>query len=131
MKRFKWLAVPLLLLALVSLGGCAGFWAMFGIKEDGTVTPGGGILGTAATLVDLWIPGVATLVGGVTTTLAAIKAKKWRTAFVESAKVLEAGAEVGKTIEEIKPELMAAHSIAGVGVLVENALDKYVRPVEA
>lgn len=130
MRRFKWVAMPLLFIALVSLGGCAGFWGLFGIKADGTVSPGGGVLGTVATLVNYWIPGTAALAGAVTTTLAAIKAKKWKTAFVESAKVLEEGAAVGKTIAEVKPELFAAHTIAGVGVMVENALDKYVRPAE-
>ncbi len=128
MKRFGWAALPLLTLALVSLGGCAGFWSLFGIQEDGTVSPGGGPLGTVATLVNYWIPGVAGLVGAATTALAAIKARKWRTAFVESAKVMEEGAAVGKTVAEIKPDLFVAHTLAGVGTMVENALDKYVRP---
>jgi hypothetical protein len=125
--KFKWLMLAVLALGL---GGCAGFYSLFGINEDGTVQPGGGILGTAATLVNYWIPGVAGLVGTATTALAALKAKKWRTAFVESAKVLEEGAAVGKTVAEIKPDLFAAHTVAGVGTLVEKALDKYVRPVE-
>lgn len=92
MRRFKWFALAVLALGL---GGCAGFYSLFGIQEDGTVTPGGGVLGTVATLVNYWIPGAAALAGTVTTTLAAIK---------------------------------AAHTIAGVGTLVEKALDKYVRP---
>ncbi len=124
MKHSKWLFLVVLVLGL---GGCTGLYSLFGVNEDGTVQPGGGVMGTVATLVNFWIPGVAGVVGTATTALAALRAKKWRTAFVESAKVLEQGAAVGKTVSEIKPDLMVAHTMSGVGVLVEKALDKYVR----
>lgn len=124
MKRIQWVVLALLVLGL---GGCAQFMSLFGINEDGTVTPGGGVLGTVATLVNLWIPGTAALVGTATTAMAALRAKKWKKAFVTSAKVLEEGEAVGKTIEEIKPDLFVAHTLAGVGVMVEKALDKFVR----
>ena len=126
MKRFRWLGLAVL--ALGFAGGCSLLDAGFGVNPDGSVRPEGGIIGTAASLVNFWIPGVSALVGTATTAYAAIRAKKWRTAFVESAKVMEEGAAVGKTVAEIKPDLFVAHSLAGVGTLVEKALDKFVRP---
>ena len=122
MKRF-------MVILVLGLGGCVAADAAMGVNEKGEKT-GPGIIGTVASVLNIWIPGVVGLAGAATTAYAAIRAKNWKAAFVESAKVLEEGAAVGKTIAEIKPDLMVAHTLSGVGPLVEKALDKYVRPVE-
>lgn len=128
MKR---LLVFLAVLALGFVGGCSLLDAGFGVNPDGTVRPGGGVLGTVATLVNYWIPGVTALVGGAGTVYAALRAKNWKKAFTATAEVIEAGAEAGKSVQAIKAELGVAHDAAGVSGLVEKALDKYVRPEPA
>lgn len=116
-----------LALALVSLGGCAFLYELFGVNQDGTVQPGGGVVGTVAGVLNYWVPGVVGLTGAVTTVLAAIRGKQWKKAFVASADVLEHGAAVGKSAVEMKKEMAVAHAAKGVTGIVEKALDKFVR----
>ena len=113
------ICLPLLLMC-----GCAFLSSLFGVNEDGTVKPGGGPLGTIATLINFWIPGTAAAVGAITTTIAAIKAKNWKKAFTSSAEVIESGAKLGKSVKDIKGELKVAHSAAGVGGLVKSVISK-------
>jgi hypothetical protein len=117
---------------LLGLGveGCSFLDSAFGVNPDGTLRPEGGFLGTAASLVNLWIPGITALVGGVGTTYAALRAKNWRKAFTSTAEVIEGAAQAGKSIMEVKAELQVAHSAAGVSGIVEKALDKFVREDE-
>lgn len=111
----------------LGLGGCSLLDAGFGVNPDGTVNPGGGVLGTVATLVNYWIPGATALVGGAGALWAALRGKKWKEAFVATAGVVEKAAEAGKSVQEIKAELQVAHSEKGLGGFVEKALDKFVR----
>ena len=108
----------------VMLAGCGWIYKGFGINDDGTVTPGGGIFGTAASVVNYFIPGVTAVAGAATTLLAAVKARNWKKAFSSTAEVIEAGAAAGKAVSDIKAELKVAHSAAGVGGIVDKVVQK-------
>lgn len=124
-KRLAFLSVACF--PLFFMCGCAFFESLFGVNPDGTVQPGGGPMGAVSTLVNYWIPGATAVAGGITTLIAAVKARNWKKAFTTTAEVVEAGAAAGKAVADIKPELMAAHAVAGVGKIVEKALDESVR----
>ena len=106
------------------LAGCGWIYKGFGVNDDGTVAPGGGVVGTAASIVNYFIPGTVAIVGAATTLLAALKAKNWKKAFSSTAEVIEAGAAAGKAVTDIKAELKVAHSQAGVSGIVDKVVQK-------
>lgn len=108
----------------VMLAGCGWIYKGFGINDDGTVKPGGGVVGTAASIVNYFIPGATAVVGAATTLLAAVKARNWKRAFSSTAEVIEAGAAAGKAVVDIKEDLANAHSKAGVGGIVDKVVQK-------
>jgi uncharacterized membrane protein YebE (DUF533 family) len=123
----KVIKVVILCCPLILMCGCTAFWKAFGINEDGTVQPGGGTLGTVATLVNYWIPGTTLVTGAVTTLLGFIKARNWKAALASTAEVIEKGAMAGKAVADIKEDLKVAHAKAGVAGIV----DKVVQTVSA
>ncbi len=118
----------LLCCSVTLLIGCE---ALFGVKPDGTVQPGGGILGAVGSIASSLFPGPGTLIAGVigaaTTVAAALRGRNWKVAAVESFKVIEAGASLGKSVQEIKTDLKKAHEEAGGNVikLVKGVVDKF------
>ena len=108
----------------VMLAGCGWIYKGFGVNDDGTVQPGGGVVGTASSIVNYFIPGATAVAGAVTTLLAALRGRKWKEAFRATAEVIETGAEAGKAVADIKGELKVAHSAAGVSGIVDKVVQK-------
>ena len=114
-------------LPLLFMCGCAFLSSLFGVNPDGTVQPGGGPMGTIASLVNLWIPGTTVVVGGITTLIAALKAKDWKKVATSTFDVIEAGAKAGKSVADLKGKhgpLAVAHAAAGVAVMADKAVQE-------
>jgi hypothetical protein len=117
-----WMVV---LVLVASIGGCGFLDWMAGVNPDGTQKPGDSPAGLVGTVVNYAIPGGGAVIGLLTTAWAALRGRKWKTAFETTAKVIEAVPEAGKALVDLKAELAAAHSAAGVGGLVQKVVEKF------
>ena len=128
MKPLPWWIFPSFCVLVTALGGCAFLDSLFGVKPDGTPTGGGGVLGTVGSIVGMWIPGATAVVTGLGGIYAALRGKRWKDAAVSTFKTIEAGAEAGKQVTELKKDLATAHRDAGVYELVKAVVSKPKAP---
>jgi hypothetical protein len=117
-----WVVVLMVLLA--SLNGCFIMDWIAGVDENGNDKPGDSPGGLIGTVVNYAIPGGGAVIGLLTTAWAALRGRKWRTAFETTAKVIEAIPEAGKAVADLKAELAVAHSAAGVRGIVQKVVEK-------
>ena len=117
-----WMVV---LVLVASIGGCGFIDWMAGVDSEGNKLPGDAPAGLIGTVVNYAIPGGGAVIGLLTTAWAALRGKKWKTAFETTAKVIEAVPEAGKALADLKAELAVAHSAAGVGGLVQKVVEKF------
>ena len=117
------MCVVVLVLA-TSIAGCGFLDWMAGVDENGNPIPGNAPAGLIGTAVNYAIPGGGAVIGLLTTVWAALRGRKWKTAFETTAKVIEAIPEAGKAVADLKAELAVAHSAAGVGGIVQKVVEK-------
>ncbi len=124
MGRWGPLVLVILGLALVT-GGCSTLDWFFGVKEDGSRDPSGGPSGTVAPIADGLLPGTGALIAAAGGLWAAIRGKKWKDAAIATFDTIEAAAQAGKGVRDLKKDLAKAHEEAGVLGLVKKVVEKY------
>lgn len=132
MNKSRWCLLALCVI-FVLLTGCTApslFSAIgdfiVGVDDQGNKKPGPAPIDFLGILASAALPGV----GGLAVASAGAayagwrRASSWKTAFQTTAQVIENGAELGHSAQDLKPHLEAAHTEAGVDKLVAPIVSK-------
>lgn len=122
--------------ALLFLAGCA----CMAQENDGTrsglcqlfVTIGDFFLGSNSSIgftllgmgLNTILPGSAAILATAAAGYQGMRKSQWQRAMTTTAQVIETGAELGMTVQDLKPHLADAHAMANVDHLVQPMVQK-------